>query len=153
MLTAGHDLTLSPRGVAALDARRGGTRATGGFAAASPAASTAAPTAFAPPTMPPAGDQTWHLDMIKAGVANGRGYTGNGVTVAVGDTGFDLTHPSLATKFDLTRAYSNMVVNGETYNPSFTGFQGKPRQSRHPCGRHHRRQTRRIAVGFPRRRL
>ncbi|MGN6460137.1 MAG: autotransporter domain-containing protein [Pseudolabrys sp.] len=124
VLTAGHDLRLSPRGVAALNAR--GAMATGSFAATGPAAGPAsamAPTAFAPPTMPSAGNQTWHLDMIKADVANGRGYTGSGVAVAVGDTGFDLTHPSLATKFDLTRAYSNMVVNGETYNPNYAGIQ------------------------------
>src|SRR5690606_9034564 len=68
------------------------------------ATSTAAPRAFAPPDMPPSGDQTWHLDMIGASVAYGRGFTGQDVTVAVGDTGFDITHPQLADKLDLTRA-------------------------------------------------
>lgn len=87
------------------------------------AAPMASSSAFAPPSMPPAADQTWHLDMIGANIAYGRGYTGAGVAVAVGDTGFDVTHPSLAGKLDLSRAYSNLVINGETYHPGMVDIQ------------------------------
>jgi len=78
---------------------------------------------FAPPSMPPGADQTWHLDMIGAGVAYTRGFTGAGVTVAVGDTGFQTDHPALAGTFDLSRTYSNLYVQGEIYDPAYVGFQ------------------------------
>ena len=69
-----------------------------------------------PPTMPSLADQTWHLDMIGAQVAYGRNYTGAGVAVAVGDTGFDIFHPALAGKLDLARGYTNLVVQGNAYD-------------------------------------
>jgi len=122
VLTTGHDLTLSPRGVAAFSARTAG--ATSMSAAAVPTAAPPDPPGpFAPPNMPPAADQTWHLDMIHAGAAYARGYTGAGVTVAVGDTGFDTNHPSLTGVLDLTRAYSNLFVKGETYDRRNVGIQ------------------------------
>jgi len=122
VLTSGHDLTLSPRGLAAFRARMAEA------SAAPAAAAEAAPRAFAPPTMPPSGDQTWHLNMIGAQTAYSRGYTGAGVTVAVGDSGFDITHQSFQQAtgngtLDLARAYSNMVVQGETYDPNYVDIQ------------------------------
>lgn len=126
VLTSGHPLMLSPRGTEALRARTAGAASAPGSAAIASAAAPA-PSAYSPwttpPNMPPAADQTWHLDMIGAGVAHGRGYTGAGVAVAVGDTGFDISHPSLAGKLDLARAYSNLVVQGETYDPRFVDIQ------------------------------
>ena len=83
-------------------------------------ATSAVPMAYpsvTPPTMPSLADQTWHLDMIGAQVAYGRNYTGAGVAVAVGDTGFDIFHPALAGKLDLARGYTNLVVQGNAYDP------------------------------------
>lgn len=84
---------------------------------------TPVPMAYAPPNMPAAASQTWHLDMIGATVAYGRGYTGASVTVAVADSGFDITHPALAGKLDLARAYSTLYVAGETYDPKWVDIQ------------------------------
>lgn len=57
--------------------------------------------------------------MIHAADAYARGYTGAGVAVAVGDTGFDTQHPALRNKLDLTRA-QNYILNypGQAYNPA-----------------------------------
>lgn len=124
VLTAGHDLTLSPRGLAAFKVRTAGVAAGSAVAFAAPAGPAPLPPPFSPPdNMPPVADQTWHLGMIGAGIANGRGYTGAGVAVAVGDTGYDIYHPSLAGKLDLARAYSNLYVQGETYDPKFVDIQ------------------------------
>jgi subtilase-type serine protease len=62
--------------------------------------------------------QTWPLDLMKAGKAYERGFTGSGVTVAVADSGFDVNHIALASKFNMTLARNFLVLNGATYNPS-----------------------------------
>jgi len=67
--------------------------------------------------------QTWPLDMMRAGKAYERGFTGSGVTVAVGDSGFDVNHVALASKFNMTLARNFLVLTGATYNPSELGVQ------------------------------
>ena len=62
--------------------------------------------------------QTWPLDLIKAGKAYERGFTGAGVTVAVADSGFDTGHVALSNKFSATLGRNYLVLDGTTYNPS-----------------------------------
>jgi subtilase-type serine protease len=69
------------------------------------------------PTPSPA-DQTWHLTMIGAQAAYNLGFTGKGVNVTVGDTGFDTSHAALANKL-LTGSGRNFIVPpGQTYDPT-----------------------------------
>lgn len=64
-----------------------------------------------------AGDQTWHLDMIRAGTAYGRNLTGAGVTVTVADSGFDINHSALSGKMRTNLGF-NYILNapGDVYN-------------------------------------
>ena len=95
-----------------------------GMAAPLAAAPTASAPFYPPDNMPPAADQTWHLTMIGADAAYSRGYTGAGVVVTVGDTGFDIYHPSLAGKLDLSRALTTLQVYGEDGNIRNVDIQG-----------------------------
>ncbi|MGQ4648724.1 S8 family serine peptidase [Lyngbya aestuarii] len=61
-------------------------------------AATAVATAIGEPTfaeIPDGGGLDWHNDQVKAPEAWARGFTGQGVTVAVIDTGVDITHTDL----------------------------------------------------------
>ncbi|WP_398482955.1 S8 family peptidase [Tardiphaga sp.] len=62
--------------------------------------------------------QTWPLDLMKAGKAYERGFTGSGVTVAVGDSGFDTGHLALVNKFNTALGRNYLVLDGTTYNAS-----------------------------------
>lgn len=68
-----------------------------------------------PSPLPSAAAQTWNLDLIQAQAAYARGFTGAGVTVTVGDTGFDLTNAALTGQFITAKGYNYVVVNGGTY--------------------------------------
>lgn len=70
-----------------------------------------------PAQFPSQYDQTWTLDMIGAGAAYARGYTGAGVLVTVADTGFDTTNAALVSKLRLDLARNYIAVNGVPYNP------------------------------------
>lgn len=63
-----------------------------------------APPASAVAQEPPTYSSTtqWGLELIGAPVAWAYGYTGAGVTVTVGDTGIDTTHPAFTDKINLT---------------------------------------------------
>lgn len=68
---------------------------------------------------PSANDQTWHLDMIGASVAYGRGFTGAGVIVTVADSGVDVNHPALTGKVLLQYSRNYMLTApGQPYDPS-----------------------------------
>ncbi len=63
--------------------------------------------------------QTWHLDMIGASVAYGRGFTGAGVVVTVADSGVDINHPALAGKVLLQDSRNYMLAApGQAYDPT-----------------------------------
>ncbi|WP_233023459.1 autotransporter domain-containing protein [Rhodopseudomonas boonkerdii] len=62
--------------------------------------------------------QGWPLDLIHAQAAYNRGFTGAGVTVAVGDSGFDINHPALAGAWNLSRAVNFIGVGNNPYNPN-----------------------------------
>src|SRR5690242_12504948 len=57
--------------------------------------------------------------LIGAPTAWARGYTGQGITVVVSDSGIDPNHTAFAGKIDLTRS-RNFVLNapGANYNPN-----------------------------------
>lgn len=61
---------------------------------------------------------TWPLDMIGAHVAYNRGFTGAGVAVAVGDSGFAIGHPALANHFNLALARNYLVALGAAFDPT-----------------------------------
>lgn len=66
-----------------------------------------------------AGDQTWHLDMIRAGVAYGRNLTGAGVNVTVADSGFDINNAALVNKMRTSLGYNYILDKpGDAYNTS-----------------------------------
>ena len=72
-----------------------------------------------PPSLQNINRQTWHLDMIGASAAYGRGFTGAGVVVTVADTGVDITHPALAGKILLQDSRNYMVsAPGQAYDPT-----------------------------------
>ena len=48
--------------------------------------------------VPPVGGNNWGADLVRAPAAWAQGYTGNGVVVAVLDTGVDYNHPDLKDK-------------------------------------------------------
>ncbi len=121
VLTAGRTLALAPNAGQVLSTRLAGNP--GGSVPAYAPTAGVAPRALPNPA-PPAGDQTWNRDLIGASVAYGRGFTGQGVTVAVGDTGFDIANDALRNQLDLTRA-RNYVLNsaGDAYDPTQVGVQ------------------------------
>jgi subtilase-type serine protease len=128
VLTANDKLALAPNAASALRTYRAGAAPANTFNIGNALSSTAAsfndtPRAL-PPGAPSAADQTWHLTMIGAQIANLRGYTGNGVAVAVADTGFDINNDALKNKLDLTRA-QNYVINsaGTAYDPKYVNIQ------------------------------
>lgn len=71
-----------------------------------------------PVPMPSTHDQTWNLTMIGAQGAYNRGFTGSGVTVAVGDSGFDTTNAALINKLNIALGRNFLVQNGGTYDPT-----------------------------------
>jgi outer membrane autotransporter protein len=70
-----------------------------------------------PVPQPSVHDQTWPLDMIGAQAAYNRGFTGSGVTVAVGDSGFDTGHAALVNKLNLGLARNYLAAPDGSYNP------------------------------------
>jgi subtilase-type serine protease len=127
VLTANEKLVLAPNSGAVLNSLRasnaGSTINMANAFANSPAS--VGPQA-APVPVPPVYTQSWNRDMIGVQIANARGanYTGSGVTVAVGDTGFDVNNDALKNRLNLTLA-KNYVVNtsGTAYDPTFVGLQ------------------------------
>lgn len=61
---------------------------------------------------------TWPLDLIGAQVAYNRGFTGAGVTVAVGDSGFAIGHPALASQWNLALARNYLAAPGGVFDPT-----------------------------------
>jgi outer membrane autotransporter protein len=56
--------------------------------------------------------------MIHTQDAYNRGFTGNGVSVAVGDSGFDTTNAALINKLNISLGGNFLVQNGGTYDPA-----------------------------------
>ncbi len=109
VLTSGQPMMLAPRSeqMLASAARTASLSGFGGSAYQNIAqAVNTTPNVAAPPSQD---DQTWHLSMIRAQVANGRGFTGAGVNVTVADTGFDTTNAGLGNKL-LTNFGRNYVL-------------------------------------------
>lgn len=127
VLTANEKLMLAPNSGAVLNSMRasnaGSTVNMASAFANSPAS--IGPQA-APVPAPTVYTQSWNRDMIGAQIANARGanYTGSGVTVAVGDTGFDVNNDALKNRLNTTLA-KNYVINNSTtaYDPSYVGLQ------------------------------
>jgi len=66
--------------------------------------------------LPPAVAQTWNLTQIGASAAYAKGFTGAGVSVAVGDSGFDTTNAALVNRLNTTLGRNYLVRNGATYD-------------------------------------
>ena len=62
--------------------------------------------------------QTWNLDRIGAQAAYNRGFTGAGVTVTVGDTGFDTTNAGLVNKLLINLGKNYVVRDGGVFDPN-----------------------------------
>ncbi|MDP2410009.1 MAG: autotransporter domain-containing protein [Pseudolabrys sp.] len=124
-LLHGQPLVLGPQSaaiIAAQTTRTAQAAPLGASAYASPRADNPSPNLPSP--LPSLQAQTWNHDLIGSAVAHGRGYTGAGVAVMVGDTGFDLDNKALAGKFDVARG-GNYIVNTPTTpeDPTFVGLQ------------------------------
>jgi outer membrane autotransporter protein len=110
VLTAGQTLRLASNADAILNERRAAASPRSAAMFVSTASASAASPRALPIPAPSAADQTWHLGAIGADAAYRLGFTGQGVTVAIGDTGFDVYHDALSNKFDLSRA-QNYIIN------------------------------------------
>ncbi|MDO8876805.1 MAG: autotransporter domain-containing protein [Pseudolabrys sp.] len=123
-LLTGRNLTLAPNAAQVIAARSAAPASAYGNSPVSIAARANNTSPNLPSPLPTAAQQTVQLDLIHAQAAYARGYTGAGVTVAVGDSGFDTTNQALVNKFDLTRA-KNFVINtaATPYDPDFVGIQ------------------------------
>jgi hypothetical protein len=92
--------------------------------------------------------EQYGLVLIGAEAAWQLGYTGTGVTVAVGDTGIDQMHPAFAGKIDSRSKNFQQgcaqVVQDERRQgmrklpPVFPQDHSAAGRSRHACGRHYR---------------
>jgi outer membrane autotransporter protein len=117
VITSGQPMALSPRSEQMLALRMANASGTGASAAPSVAqAVNPTPNVTSPPSQ---ANQTWHLTMIGAQIANARGFTGAGVNVTVADTGFDVTNAGLGNKL-LTNLGRNYVLPsaGAAYDTS-----------------------------------
>ena len=123
-LLHGQPLMLGPQAapIIAAQSRTAQAAPLGASAYASPRVDNLSPNLPNPLPTPQA--QTWNHQLIGSAIAHGRGYTGAGVSVMVGDTGFDLNNTALAGKFDVTHA-GNYVINTPTtpFDPSFVGLE------------------------------
>lgn len=125
VLTAGQKLTLAPTSERMLQTRSADGIGASAYAIATRANNTSPNLPSPPPSLY---TQTWHLDMIGASVAYTRGFTGAGVTVAVGDSGFDVTNAALINKLNIALARNYVVKDGTVYDPT----QLTPLQSKEP---------------------
>jgi outer membrane autotransporter protein len=116
VLTSGQPMVLAPNAAQVLAARS--INASGIGAGAYQTSSTAVNAPLALPGSPTTYQQTWNLDLIQAQGAYNRGFTGSGVAVAVGDSGFDVTNAALVNKMNLALGRNYLVRAGTTYNPA-----------------------------------
>ena len=116
VLTSGQPMTLAPNAAQVLATRSIGASGIG--ASAYQAASSPANVPLAVAGLPTPYQQTWNLDLIQAQAAYNRGFTGQGVTVAVGDSGFDVTNAALVNKMNIALGRNYLVQAGGTYNPA-----------------------------------
>ena len=116
VLTSGQPMTLAPNAAQVLATRSIGASGIGASAYQAASAPANAPLAVA--GLPSTFLQTWNLDLIHAQGAYNRGFTGQGVTVAVGDSGFDVTNAALVNKMNIALGRNYLVQAGGTYNPA-----------------------------------
>ncbi|WP_445488085.1 autotransporter domain-containing protein [Rhodopseudomonas sp. RCAM05734] len=117
VLTSGQPMTLAPN-AAQVMATRTASASGLGQSAYQNVAQAVNNSPNLPSPMPSAYEQTWNLQLIGAQAAYNRGFTGNGVTVAVGDSGFDTTNAALVNKLNISRGRNFLVQNGGTYDPA-----------------------------------
>ncbi|MDO9412287.1 MAG: autotransporter domain-containing protein [Pseudolabrys sp.] len=122
VLLNGQRLVLAPNAAQVMAGQSGAAAAPVSAPVYAPLANNPSPNL--PNPLPHVNDQTWNRTMIGAGVAHGLGFTGAGVTVAVGDSGFDINNAALVNRLDLTRAKNYIINNANTaYDPAFVGLQ------------------------------
>ncbi len=124
-LLHGQPLMLGPQAapiIAAQATRMAQAAPLGASAYASPRVDNLSPNV--PNPQPSVQDQTWNHQLIGSAVAHNRGYTGAGVSVMVGDTGFDTNNTALAGKFDFANGGNYIINTPDTpFDPSFVGLQ------------------------------
>jgi subtilase-type serine protease len=118
VLTSGQPMMLAPNAAHVMATRTASASGLGQSAYQNVAQAVNNNSPNLPAPMPSAYQQTWNLQMIGAQTAYNRGFTGNGVTVAVGDSGFDTTNAALVNKLNISLGRNFLVQNGETYDPA-----------------------------------
>ena len=77
---------------------------------------------------------TWGIDMINADDVWSMGYTGQGVTVAGEDTGYEWTHPALITKYRGYDAILDTVDHNYNWHDAIHGPDPGNSDTINPCG-------------------